>query len=99
MEKIPGNFIKLQNAIHFWTHVFSNLLTKWFISFAWFPVFCDYQLKTLSHNDHTKIDKIPKSSDYWPNSEDTAIYNVENLKWNDYVLLESLPSSPYNIWK
>lgn len=87
MEKIPGNFIKLQNTIHFWTHVF---LTSWqndFIPFSGFPVLTQ---NPQSHNDHTKLDKIPKSSDYWPNSEDTAIYNVETLKWN--VQLENLPT-------
>ena len=48
-------------------------LTSWqndFIPFAEFPVLTQ---NPQSHNDHTKLDKIPKSSDYWPNSEDTAI--------------------------
>ena len=65
-------------------------LTSWqndFIPSARFPVLTQ---NPQSHNDHTKLDKIPKSSDYWPNSEDTAIYNVETLKWN--VQLENLPS-------
>ena len=69
-------------------------LTSWqndFIPFAEFPVLTQ---NPQTHNDLTKLDKIPKSSDYWPNSEDTAICNVETLKWN--VQLENLPT--YNMY-
>lgn len=73
-------------------------LTSWQNDLFHLPGFLYFVIiNSKPSNDHTKLDKIPKSSVYWPNSEDTAIYNVEKLKWN--VQLENFPSSPYSIWK